>query len=325
MSIENFNKEEHANPFTDTERRKVAQKENVGTSFLSSISVIFKSKEPRSEYKLAIILEELARKITKDESKKYPFLKKFGKEDFDTRVLSNVVHSFNERIKKEFNSSDKTKRWNKGETQNLKGLLDNVYKDHIPVYTDMVTELEKRSSSQEVYLGRDASFLYYARRAYLWGKGEKTKDQIRYIVFPTKFTNFPTDEKTQYLQDNKINTTDINDTVFIDTGKAGSVPENIIRSVFNISDPKEIDSHILLMGGRESRRVKLKAASMSLVSTIESAPKTIFRPSTLLKNEASGKLVPNVTHAAPEEILKHEAMKYLIMRHFYLQGKSERK
>ncbi|MFZ2886853.1 MAG: hypothetical protein WA021_03470, partial [Minisyncoccia bacterium] len=155
--------------------------------------------------------------------------------------------------------------------------------------------------------------------------GESARN-VKYLNYSRNLRapKFTVEERRQYLKDRGI--TDVHDLVFIDTGYQGSIPEHILHDIFGMNDYAEIDKRVLLLEtGIASRQIrKSPGANSGSVGMIEMSPMLTQSAVGLYSNPKSGKLAAYAQPNTPETILAHEAIKYLVMRHFYLQGRSER-
>ncbi len=269
-------------------------------------------------------LEELASRTVEQHKNKYPFLSPFGKEDFDKRILEKTVRSLHHRLKKRNGMTGPLTEDQKG---SLTRVLQEVYENHVPAYTDMFRELDERKPALEVYLGRDGAFMYYARRAQLWARGESTKGRVVYLNYPRGIQDesFSVEERRKYLKDRGI--TDVSNAIFIDTGYRGSIPEHILKVVFGIESIDEINKRILLIEStyENKRQVRRSRESGSDVGVIEGSPMLTSTARGLYKHAGNNKLTPYASPHDAVTIFLHEAIKFLCMRHFYLQGKQEAK
>ncbi len=212
----------------------------------------------------------------------------------------------------------------------IERVLDDVYRRHIPAYEEMFTELDKRRNNkpymQEVYIGRDAVFMYQARKIIYILRGVKvTKRLVTYINFPRPFTNpnkLDINRAKRYLKDHHIHSPD--NAIFIDTGFKGSVPEYIISTIFGIRGPnirEYMDDHILLIDGPGSRCITKNKTAYTPghnAITIERAPKHDSVAESLYIHN-SGKLE---AYGKPNDIgtrFYYDLMRYIIIRHFYLE------
>ncbi len=135
-----------------------------------------------------------------------------------------------------------------------------------------------------------------------------------------------TSERKQYLQDRGIE--DVSSAVFVDVGHIGTVPEYILRDVFGLTDPKEIDKRITMVASpfpvRKATRGMSTEESMRHSVGIETTAMPVMSATGLHRHSVTGKITPTEEPQSPETILQHECVKYLCMRHFYLKGKSEK-
>ncbi len=202
--------------------------------------------------------------------------------------------------------------------------LEQIYQYHIKYYVQIFTELDERliknPNSQEVYLGRDAMFMYQARKAQFIAQGLPTNNLV-YINYPTNFIGYRTSltktDKLTYLKDNNI--INIDNVVFIDTGVSGSIPQDIMSNLFNIKDADYINDRILLIKSKVAgRRGKYITDNASIYST-ESSPKPEHTALGLYKHK-SGKIKTYAMQKDVTKILQYDLLRHVIMRHFYLDG-----
>ncbi|MCI0597722.1 hypothetical protein L0Y34_01475 [Candidatus Parcubacteria bacterium] len=188
----------------------------------------------------------------------------------------------------------------------------------------MFSELDERDAAMEIYLGRDAVFMYYARRALLWGRGEKSQKKVVYLNYSTlvKEERFTVEERRRYLRERGI--TDVSNAIFVDTGYVGSIPEHILKEVFDIHDREEIDKKILLISANDEKRMVRKSFrhdKTASIAPIEWGPMFTRSATGLYEDKKTGKLQPIAKPSDAGTILGHETIKYLCMRHFYLLGR----
>lgn len=269
-------------------------------------------------------LQKLASEAVSQQKDKYPFLSSFGKESLDERILAKTLRSLHRRLQKRDGAIAPFSDYQK---ERMAKIIREVYGTHVPAYTDMFRDLDERKPALEVYLGRDGAFMYYARRAQLWGRGEKTQGRIVYLNYPRgiKDESFSVEERRKYLKDRGI--TDVSNAIFIDTGYQGSIPEHILKTIFGIESPEEIDKRILLIESSYSdrRQVRRTSRDNSDVSVIEGSPMLAGSARGLYEHAGNKKLTPFAHPEDPFTIFSHEAIKFLCMRHFYLQGQQEAK
>ena len=261
----------------------------------------------------------------------YPFLTPIGSESFDDRILKNIINSYKRRTIKMFGRSTESFKELKERKPKLRDEALNIYGYHIGAYKSIFEEVERRNPALEVYIGRDAIFMYAARRAYLWGCGKSARN-IKYLEFPKEFTVPEGDPQIlrEYLRDRGIS--DATNALFIDTGFYGSVPSYILRKIFKFSDENEIAKRILMIASRDSKW-ELKGWDPNdifsqqrnyVAHQIEKASKpTGDTIRGLYRHPHTEKLMAYALPSSEYEILAHEFIKYLCMRFFYLKGRSE--
>jgi hypothetical protein len=189
-----------------------------------------------------------------------------------------------------------------------------------------MSALDERSATREIFLARDASFMYYARRAQLLGRGESA-NKVVLINFSQRMltAGFSQDELREYLASQGV--TDVSDAVFVDTGWHGTIPAYLLTEVFEFQDEKEVNRHILLLESKNSHRqiLRMKAGRITAKDIEDSIPKPEDSATGLYRDEKSGKVL---AYSEPSRsalaYLQYDIFKYLCMRHFYLQGRSER-
>ncbi len=253
----------------------------------------------------------------------YPYIpNEFGVQKYDLYVLNKICLTLKRRIQKSNGSPEIIDDFLLSDgAEPIINLIDSAYLHHIPHYTEMFEELDRRRVKnpelQEVYIGRDATFMYQARRAQFIARRESAKSLI-YVNYPRNFisdTHMDTETRLQYLKDQGL--TDIDNAVFIDTGFQGSIPRHIIRDVFGANN---IDDKILLiysinepyLGDSGQRRHES-------VLEIEEAPQH-EETAKALYNHKSGKIKATGEPTGDTVRFKYDLLRLLIMRHFYLEG-----
>lgn len=278
----------------------------------------------------------LTNEITEKERAKYPFLTAFGTEAFDRRLLEKAALSHARRAR-DFAPED---------MEGLRGKLltevGKIYRYHIPAYSRIFLELDKRKRAQEIYLGRDGAFMYYGRRAQLWGRGEKTQGRVIYIWYSRMTMGIsetkdgrklpgllPTKEQQErYLREHGVE--NVNNAIFVDTGHKGTVPKHILRDVFGVPE-NEVDEKILLVASDDFPKLRVRweteaeeSRATDVANQIEKSPHLTREELGFYEDTGNSRLRPFAPPSEPIDIFAHECIKYLVMRHFYLQGRSER-
>lgn len=252
---------------------------------------------------------------------------KFGDLPQDELLLQRVTEDFHRRMKRwESSKPERGAHPYDPAINTLEGYLrsdiQQLVQNHLPAYEDTFLELDKRETTQEVYLGRDAIFMYYSRRAQLLARGEKTAKRILYLNYPRSIMggSFTTEERIEYLQSAGIK--DISKCVFIDTGYRGSIPRHIM-SLFSIPE-EEMRHHILMIKSSAESKTQVPRRNLNGrveddVHVIENAPKPADTAEGLYRDKISGKIK---TYSRPfdvPQILRFEVLKYLAMRYFYMR------
>ena len=315
--------------FNDKDRRAVIT-DRLSGPISRSLRKIFSRNEVAREETLKPFLANLASLVTEEQRAKYPFLTALGSENFDDRILTDTVRSYSQRVSKA------KKNWRmryapvspEEQTNRIRDAILSVYRYHIPAYEAVFSDLDMRNAAQEVFIGRDGMFMYFARKAQFWGRGESGAGKVKYLVYGMTIRDsvMTTEERKQYLKDSGI--TDASDAVFVDVGHIGTVPEHILRDIFGFTDKNEINKRIAMIASpfpeRKVTHEMTTEESMRHSVAIEKAPKPIWHVVGLHRHPKTGKITPTEGPERPETILEHECIKYLCMRHFYLKGQSER-
>lgn len=167
----------------DQDRRQIIVDRNPSV-ISKALRRIFSPKETGKGEALKSLLTHVATAVTKKRCRQYPFLTLFGDEDFDKRILTDSIRSYTQRVR-----NDK-KNWRafynpvsfEEQTVGIRHAVNSVYKHHIPTYESVFADLDQRKAAQEIFIGRDAIFMYFARKAQLWGKGQSGAGRVKYLV-----------------------------------------------------------------------------------------------------------------------------------------------
>lgn len=292
-----------------------------------------KEELPEDVSALFSILEKSAREVIERYRATYPFLKAFGEFSpggnalFDEMALKKIVLAYRERLQKRGRVEDIA---NQEVVAQLKYAIEyymaETYAAHITAYTGVFEDLDELNFNQEVFIGRDGVYMYYAREAQRLAREGQSADTLsRHVIlldYPTNFIHTLTpNESKEYLHDHGI--TDVSNTVFIDTGYSGSVPEHILRHVFNVQDDAEVDKRIVLISStlnnnRQSKGVQRRGGGGAAV--VEESPKPHQKSDGVYRNTKAKKLESFALPETPEALLMHDVIQFMVMRHFYQQG-----
>ena len=332
---------------SDTGRRKI----NAYRKHLFALSAPLKSMAVR---KVEQYFKKILQNFSFSESafvQQYPFAnREFGEMPFDKRLLQHIAATF---LWRSIQTGTFFARIGEARTilygindvvyEKIDSTMHSIYAHHIEMYTLLFQDLDnkrKHNPNQiEVYLGRDAMFMYQARKAQLIARGESTK-KIVYINYPRAIQNnlqITHAVRRKYIADRSARATndfardvEQGNVEFIDTGYAGSVPEHIMRDVYEQDDDAFIDEHINLIGVAYNTYALRCTESLrygnggTAVHAIEHAPKPECPATGLYKNKRTGKIDTCALERGPIHQFKYDMLRHIIMRHFYLQGKYEK-
>ena len=170
---------------------------------------------------------------------------------------------------------------------------------------------------REIYLGRDAVYMYIARRSYLLGKREFSRGKVKYIDFPRSFICYDKERARnvkEYL--NSILGENISDVIFIDTGYHASVPCHIL-DMYSV-ESEDFKKHILMLDS-DKNEFTIRSKREVQYTAVESLPKA-FRKARGLYHLPSGKIKTFAPPVDFDEFISFAILSFVAAHHFYKKG-----